>query len=316
MRFPDLVIGGAPKCGTSSLFGWLSAHPNICPSSVKEPFFLMDSDYPLAKNHPTVHRNGLPAYCSYFQPARAQSLCMEATTHYLYQRTALDVLADLVSVPRLVFILRRPEERVYSSFQFGKNNVARIDPNWSFSEYVEAVLTSDFGAVRKRIRSEESAFVLANEIKYSEYVRYLPAWLDRLGKKRVRILVFEELRRSPRETMKELAAFIGIDPGFYDNFAFQRENETVPLKSPALHRYIRELARLLPHNNVLRKLKPIYYHAQAGARRLHRTENDLAALTRLRDHFRPMNTRLASECQLDLRLWDSYEHSSAVTVHS
>jgi hypothetical protein len=31
-----LVIGGFAKCGTSSLFAWLSQHPEVCPAAIKE----------------------------------------------------------------------------------------------------------------------------------------------------------------------------------------------------------------------------------------------------------------------------------------
>jgi len=42
--FPNLVIAGAPKSGTSSLFFWLAAHPEVCGSQKKETYFLADKD--------------------------------------------------------------------------------------------------------------------------------------------------------------------------------------------------------------------------------------------------------------------------------
>ncbi len=35
-RVPNLVIVGVVKSGTTSLFNYLSQHPDICPSDVKE----------------------------------------------------------------------------------------------------------------------------------------------------------------------------------------------------------------------------------------------------------------------------------------
>jgi len=40
---PNLVIAGAPRCGTTSLFSWLKDHPQVGAATVKETFYLMDS---------------------------------------------------------------------------------------------------------------------------------------------------------------------------------------------------------------------------------------------------------------------------------
>ena len=39
MKRPNFFILGAPKCGTTSMAAWLSEHPNIFMSPIKEPFF-------------------------------------------------------------------------------------------------------------------------------------------------------------------------------------------------------------------------------------------------------------------------------------
>ena len=44
MTFPNLVIAGAPRCGTSSLFRWLADHPNVCTSAATETRYLLDAD--------------------------------------------------------------------------------------------------------------------------------------------------------------------------------------------------------------------------------------------------------------------------------
>src|SRR5690606_14876560 len=64
---------------------------------------------------------------------------MEATTHYLYQRTALEALSELEDC-RVCVVLREPAARVLSSFQYTQNNLARIAPEVTFDEYVDAVL--------------------------------------------------------------------------------------------------------------------------------------------------------------------------------
>ena len=42
-----LIIGGTTKAGTTSLHAYLSDHPQVCASSIKETRFFLDRDYPL-----------------------------------------------------------------------------------------------------------------------------------------------------------------------------------------------------------------------------------------------------------------------------
>ena len=44
---PNLMIAGAPKCGTTSLHHYLADHPSVCASIEQESRFLMDEAYPL-----------------------------------------------------------------------------------------------------------------------------------------------------------------------------------------------------------------------------------------------------------------------------
>ena len=45
-RKPNLIIVGSQKCGTTSLFKYLSSHPNIAPSSPeKEPGYYMFNEF-------------------------------------------------------------------------------------------------------------------------------------------------------------------------------------------------------------------------------------------------------------------------------
>ena len=42
-RVPDLFIIGAPKCGTTSIYEYLTGHPDVFMSAVKEPnYFARD----------------------------------------------------------------------------------------------------------------------------------------------------------------------------------------------------------------------------------------------------------------------------------
>src|ERR1044072_6556741 len=138
MSLPNLIIAGAPKCGTSSLFSWLAAHPPPYGSQLKETFYLMDEGHPLRRKESKYQPLGLDGYQGCFSDcSEHHRIIFEATTHYLYQQTALEVLSKLNPRPQIVVLLRKPSERVYSSFQYSKNNLANVRRELTFSRFVD-----------------------------------------------------------------------------------------------------------------------------------------------------------------------------------
>ena len=304
---PNLVIAGAPKCGTSSLFKWLSDHPRACGSAVKETYYLLDPGHPLLRfARSSYHEQGLEGYERLFPGCRPgeHDVVFEATTHYLYQRTALEVVAGLPTRPHVAFVLRKPSERVYSSYQYTLNNLAKLDDRISFPRFVRLVKgEEDAGAPLDEVLGE-SAYVLKNDIGYSRYVEHLRPWVERLGRGRAHVLLFEDMRRDPRAFMKDFAARLGLDPSFYDSYSFPVRNETVRIKSRRLHRRARMFEGVLPGGAVRDFVRGLYLRAQSGGSGAPRkTEEDLRALEELEREFQPFSRRLASELGVDISAW-------------
>src|SRR5689334_10681741 len=85
LTLPNLVIAGAPKCGTSSLYRWLADHPQAFGSAPKETFYLMDEGHPLLRKGSNFHTRGLAGYAEFFDGRNEEArVIFEATTHYLY----------------------------------------------------------------------------------------------------------------------------------------------------------------------------------------------------------------------------------------
>ena len=102
---PNTIIAGAPRCGSTSLFEWLQAHPDVCGSTKKETYFLMDPGATVPPG-PRLHDSDLQAYSQFFpENALALPVILEATPGYLYQRTAVDVLGSDLTEAKLIFKL-------------------------------------------------------------------------------------------------------------------------------------------------------------------------------------------------------------------
>ena len=305
MYLPNLIIGGAPKCGTSSLFKWLDDHPEVCGSSIKETFYLMDRDNPLLKNESNFHDHGLCGYEEYFKHCHERSkFIFEATTHYLYQETAREILSTLNTDPNVIFVLRKPSERIFSSYKYTKNNIANLKNDISFCELISMIKSGASERLARSFYSPSSAFVLQRDIEYSQYINYLSPWVASIGRERVHVFLFEEMRQSPRAFMERLSNCIGIDASFYTKYDFTPRNETYQVTFQGLHRKARRFARYFPHDGVGRLLRNVYLGLQDNRRKAAKSQEDCEVLARLAREFEPFNKCLAEAFNLDLSLWD------------
>ena len=297
---PNVVIAGAPKCGTSSLFAWLVAHPEVCGSKVKEPCYLLDPDDPLFKVKSNFRDHGLDGYRAYFEGCRGTDpkVVLEATPVYIYQRTAPEVLASFDPLPQIVLVFRKPSERVYSHFTFLRDSHARIDDDVRFGDFLELVSTGD-----ERVPKYGHA---KDVIAHSRYVEYLPTWLERFHPSHLHYFLFEDLRRDPRAFARMVAGRLGIDPSFYDAYTFPRKNRTIRIRNQWVHRVRRGVgARLSATTRKRLKAATASAYALVNVDRspIRRTSEDEQFLAELDREFEPYNERLAEVTDLDLTAW-------------
>jgi hypothetical protein len=304
---PNVVIAGVPKAGTTSLFAWLAAHPEVCGSSVKETRYLVDPDDPLFKVKSNFRDHGLDGYRSYFEGCRGAGarVVLEATPAYMYQRTAPEVLAGLDPLPQIVFLFRKPSERVYSHFTFLRDSHARIDSEVTFREFVELVSTGD-----ERLPKYGHA---KDVIAHSRYVEYLPAWRERFPATHLHYLLFEDLRRDQRQFGRMVAERLGIDPSFYDSYTFRRKNRTIRIRNQRVHQARRRIGARLP-TTARKRLKAAsaraYTLVNVDRSPTRRTSEEEQVLAELDQEFEPYDQRLAEVTGLDLSAWGSASPST------
>lgn len=287
MTLPNVVIAGAPKCGTTSIFEWLSAHPQVCAASRKETGFFLDR-----RRSPDLEAYGrFFAHCGRRPGA---TVVLEATPDYFDQETAIAAVPALPSAPKIVIILRRPSRRIFSSFRFAKNNLSTLPQRLTFREFV--------GLARGGARGP-AADAARLAFDQSRYARHLARWFAAAGRERVCVFLFEELRRDPAGFMRRLSGRIGIDAGFWDGHDFARVNASYRVKSQGLHRLVRRLTAAVPSLVYHERLKRCY-----GV--LNKTEppgvgaEEAAVLAELDEEFRPLDAELAALAGLDLAAWE------------
>lgn len=109
---PEFFMLGAPKCGTTALASYLSAHPSIQVSQPKEPnYFSKDLSVcalPLASDE---------EYLAMFFPGLDSSsalAALDASVWYLYSRVAVEEILRFQPDARFLVMLRNPVDMAYS----------------------------------------------------------------------------------------------------------------------------------------------------------------------------------------------------------
>jgi len=316
MYLPNVIIAGVRKCGTTSVFEWLSDHPSVGTSTVKETTFLMDKDSPYFQKDSNYHDHGLGGYEVYFAHCKNKPVIVEATTRYIYQNTARDVLSRFDPQPHVVFILREPSDRLYSAFRYAQNNRCSIGPDVSFGDFVTCIREGRTEELHEFNASERAGKDLMNElsqikdeINYGQYIDYLLPWKRLFHSSRLHVYLFENLRDDPRGFIGTLAEDIGIGGDFYADYCLAPKNQTLPVKCRWLHRTVRKAAPFLPRN---RATKTLYrYYASLQRRRPAPPPcQDREQLAELDAYYRPYDLRLAEELDLDLSPWHVRHHET------
>src|SRR4051794_8572165 len=162
------------KAGTTSLYHYLSAHPDVFLSPVKEPNFFSD---------PAAVSAGLRAYARLFSGAGSATAVGEASTSYSRSAEFPDVPARIHAVlpaTRLVYLLRDPVARMCSMYR-------------------HEVL-----ARRERAPIDEALLDDQRYIDASRYARQVEAYVEHFPREQLMLVLAEDLAAEPRETLRAI----------------------------------------------------------------------------------------------------------------
>ncbi len=76
MALPNTIIIGAQKAGTSSLYDWISQHPEVYgdPSVKDYPFFSLEDNF----------SQGLETFSKMFNPKEEKKVILHGSVSYIY----------------------------------------------------------------------------------------------------------------------------------------------------------------------------------------------------------------------------------------
>jgi hypothetical protein len=202
-QWPNLFVAGVMRGGTTSLWGYLDRHPEIFMSPVKEPHFFTKAGVTLAPGYATEK-----AYLGLFAGA-SERVRGEASASYFTDGDSPAAIKRVSPDAKILVILRDPVERAHSHYWHAVSNGHEVR---TFAEAVR----DELAGLRP-----DGAEIYVQRGFYSEPLR---RYLDHFGDN-VHVLFLEELSREPTATMREVFAFLEVDPGVAEELGVERRNE-------------------------------------------------------------------------------------------
>jgi hypothetical protein len=184
-NFPDFIIIGAARAGTTSLHHYLNTHPEISMSAVKElGFFVREGNWD----------KGVDWYKSQF--TGNAKIYGEATPRYAAFPVYTGVpecIHSLVPHVKLIYVTRDPLQRAISHFGLFHS----LRGQKAYFDVAAADLYQSYYVVCSLYH-----------LQIQRYLEYFPL-------SRMFLLTLEELQARPRQTMRAMFRFLGVDDSFY-----------------------------------------------------------------------------------------------------
>lgn len=238
-----LVIAGQPKAGTTSLFNWLSGHPDICPSKVKETRFFLDSGHPAPRSL-SLHGDGLEAYFKFFE-CTGRPVLMEASPDYFGCSTPLK-LPEMLPNVYAVIIMRDHLNRLQSAFSYYRER-GFLPAQQSFDDWIK--------------RQELLEVTPDTEIglRALDLCRptHLKKWQASFGN-RLLVIDFQDLKNDPQGVLLRVARHVGIDSGNLAALDTKAYNISKKIRSPRIARVyypaVTKISHALGERSLLRSV--------------------------------------------------------------
>ena len=309
-QYPDFLIVGAAKAGTTSLVAYLNQHPDIYFSPIKEPhYFSKDikpenfnqryysnvvvdleayfKDEPLKEIFEAYVRDE-NQYLKLFENADPNQVKGEASTTYLYSKEAAHHIYHTIPGAKIIAILRNPLERAYSHYlmalKFGFT-----------SESLRQALKTD------QEKEEKGWGISELFLELGLYYEQLKRYYDLFPSSQIQVIFHEDLYLKPDETLNQITDFLSVE-SFSFNTGESYNQGGVPrfrLINELLNKWgLRmKLGQLMPES-VKAKLKSLYLKKPQKS-----LDDDPEAKAFLRDYFKADIEKTSQLLGVDLSSW-------------
>lgn len=294
----DFFIIGAPKCGTTAVDQYLSAHERIFMGTKEMHHFLTD--------HPDLyqHYQNPDNYFNDFQDAQSAQTIGESSVFYFYSDQAIKNILEHNPQAKIIVFLRNPIELIPSLHQQFIKTLYEQDP----------VLKRAFQDSKKR-NLEGYLPVIQNNSWLLDYqdMGMLGKRLDSIKQivpeNQLHIIFYDDLKQNPRALYTDLLAFLGVPDDGREEFA--RYNARGTYRSKALASFLKHPPKFL--KTIWHVVKPALNKVgladlydrmvKANQKEIKREKIDPCFQQNLKDHFTEDIKVIETITKRDLSHW-------------
>lgn len=206
---PDLLILGAEKAGTTSLYRYLIKHPKIIKAKFKETHYFSEN-----------HRLGFSWYLSFFpnRISKVSKLTLEATPTYLATKHVPGLIKKELGDIKMIAILRDPVARAYSAwkmyhrFHLDSNAAGNVpsELNESLKKMVDT--RSFFEAVDQELSCQNTYPYNYQYVDKGKYAEHLENYYSYFKKESLLVLSLDDFQTHFVAMLRQVCDFLKIEP--------------------------------------------------------------------------------------------------------
>jgi len=223
---PDFIIGGAMKCGTTTLHKMLDMHPDVYIPSKEIRFFDLDNQLQHPKynsfdktskiwttRNMKIEKGSMWSWYSSLYEGKKNMVKGEDSTSYLASKIAAERIALQKKDIKLIFLLRQPSKRTYSNYN---HMLQKGQAKWSFED---TLVNNPYSVLSRSLYKEQLEY----------YYNHIP-------KKRIKVIIFEDFISDTKSAIKDISIFLDIDFSKFpkSTFGIHANKAKLPLY-PQLH---------------------------------------------------------------------------------
>jgi hypothetical protein len=229
-QVPDLMVLGTQRGGTTSLYRYLTEHPDIGPAFRKEVHFFE-----------RYYEKGLDWYMAHFPMRGEFPVVGEASPNYLFHPDVPERVRKAAPHARFIVLLRNPIDRAHSHYQM---KVRRGIETLSFEEALDKE--------RERLSSSDDAASPAwrhySYLKRGLYVEQLQRWMSVFPREQFLIIKSEDFYEDPGKILNQTLGYLGLRPWTLARFRAHHLSEYADIDTVTYERLVHYFA---PYNQQL-----------------------------------------------------------------
>ena len=253
---PDFYIIGAQKSGTTSLFYYLTKHPNI-PQTIKDIRFF-DKYY----------HKGLDWYRLHFPLKISKSVAQkinrkkyvigEATERYLEYPHAPQRIKKITPNAKFLIVLRNPVERTYSHYNMNLRLKHETLPFEERINNVQSRIQEEYEKMEKDETYYSDEYFRYAYLDRSIYIDKIKRWMKIFPKEQFMVVENKELSKKTSRVYNDVLEFLNLpalELNEYKKFYLAKYKQ--PTMEPEIRKKLIEFFK--PYNEKLYKFLDIDY---------------------------------------------------------